>query len=240
MGEERRHDAQGGAGAAPGAAAEVMQLFGQYLHVQARNRRIKRLTGVLVLGLFVVYGSLIAGLFTQFNQEEFVAALRGEVLALRPQAEVMLRDVIEENREETLRRVDKAVQRNAPLVAEALDREISRLAEEASVVMYNRVNGFVKRQFDTHGAALFGQYPELADPEYRADVEEHILAVLDRTVARVMDDELRGIETSLEGMEKLLAMPEVRARVTLMRDDPAHSSRFIQAFMALMAGPYAR
>lgn len=237
MGDEHiRQEGEGRVEAAP----EVLELFGEYMHLQAKNRTQKRVTSVCLLAIFIVYGFMIGGLLSSFDQKAFMGALQEELLALRPQSEMLLRSVISENRDEVLRRVQKTVQSNVPLVAEAVDREVSKLAEEASVMLYERINGFMKQQIAVHGEALFGLYPELNDPAYREEAEKHILDVMDRAVKDVMNRELVGIQQSLDGIESIVNSPAVRAEVEALRMDPEHSSRFAQAFLALMAGPYAR
>ncbi|NJB67444.1 hypothetical protein GGQ74_001084 [Desulfobaculum xiamenense] len=220
--------------------SEVLDLFGEYMRLQERNRKLKRVSVLLSLALFVIYAFMIGNLFTRFDTNAFVEQVGEELLDLRPQGEAMVREVISTNRDEVLRRVDAAVQKNLPLVTEALDREVKQLADEASVMLYERVKGFVRNQLSVHGKAFFGQYPELEDAGYRTAVEDQIMDVMDRAVASVVDREFTGIEESIRGIEDVLNMPTVRAEVDAIRADPEHSARFTQAFLSLIAGPYAR
>lgn len=231
---------QPGAQPPPPAGGDTPELIDLYKQLAANRRAqslFRTILTVLILAVVVVYGWLAATMVKTFDDDYFLDALMRRMDTVTPVAVETARQVFDDNRDELMDRLEATVSENAPTFQARAEAQMDLLVEDMSVLLAERFRAFIDRQYAKHGERIFALYPELDDPEQRERIMAHIDEVVAGAVDLAMTEELAAVERTLEDMQDTFFLPEVRAQVAEVRNDPDHRAELSRRFMNILARP---
>jgi hypothetical protein len=222
----------------PNVTKETHDLYLKLRSTQRTQTWIRSGLGVFALLVILIYGWLGFSTVNEFDEEYFLEGLNTRMEKVRPVALGAARQVFDENQVEFLARIEAAMVKNAPAMQKSAEQQMDQMMQEMSVLLAAKYRAFVDSQLKKHRARILALYPEVKSPEDQMKIVAQINEVVMNAVNMALDEELKGMERAVAGLEETFFMPEVRAKVEEIRKDPDHQTELSNRLVNIIYRPF--